>query len=113
MSETGVRERGHEIVAVFALFEVLCTIACALRVYTRLRIQTAFGLDDWFAVLAWVSGRDRLGHIGKADYRNLQALMTIFTAFVFQGVEHGAGQHQVNIPLNDTVVAMKVRHTTK
>ena len=62
MSETGVRERGHEIVGVFALFEVLCTIACALRVYTRLRIQTAFGLDDWFAVLAWVSGRDRLGH---------------------------------------------------
>lgn len=39
--------------------------------------------------------------------------MTIFTAFVFQGVEHGAGQHQVNIPLDDTAVAMKVRHTTK
>jgi hypothetical protein len=56
MNETGVKGRGHEILGVFALFEVLCTIVCALRVYTRLRIQNAFGLDDWFAVLAWVSG---------------------------------------------------------
>lgn len=55
MPGTGVKGRGLEIIAVFALFEALCTIACALRVYTRARIQNAFGLDDWFAVLAWVS----------------------------------------------------------
>jgi hypothetical protein len=59
MTGTGTNGRGQEILGVFALFEVLCTIVCALRVYTRLKIQNAFGLDDWFAVLAWVSGQDR------------------------------------------------------
>jgi len=69
MTGTGVKARGHEIVAVFALFEVLCTIVCALRVYTRLRIQNAFGLDDWFAVLAWVRGYDHAGCVDKANSR--------------------------------------------
>jgi hypothetical protein len=54
MTGNGVKGRGPQILGVFALFEVLCTIVCVLRVYTRLRIQNAFGLDDWFVVLAWV-----------------------------------------------------------
>jgi len=39
--------------------------------------------------------------------------MTVFTAFVFNGVEYGAGQHHVNIPLDSMAVAMKVCRITR
>ena len=39
--------------------------------------------------------------------------MTVFTAFVFQGVKYGAGQHHSDIPLHDIGVAMKVCHITR
>jgi hypothetical protein len=71
MTGTGDKGRGNQILGVFALFEVLCTIVCALRVYTRLRIQNAFGLDDWFAVLAWVCGQDRSRPGIISDFRIL------------------------------------------
>ena len=46
--------RGDRILAVFIFFLVLCTIACALRAFTRIKIQKAFGWDDRLALLAWV-----------------------------------------------------------
>jgi hypothetical protein len=39
--------------------------------------------------------------------------MTIFTAFLMLGVHYGAGQHQVNIPVDDMALAMKVRRSLK
>ena len=50
--------RGIEVLAVYALFLVLTTLTVALRVYCRVHIQKAFGVDDYFAVLAWVSVGD-------------------------------------------------------
>jgi hypothetical protein len=47
--------RGIEVFAVYLLFLALTTITVALRVYCRAHIQKAFGTDDYFAVLAWVS----------------------------------------------------------
>lgn len=49
--------RGIEVLAVYALFLVLTTVTVSLRVYCRAHIQKAFGADDYFAVLAWVSVR--------------------------------------------------------
>lgn len=46
--------RGPEVLAVYSLFLGLTTLTVGLRAYCRLRIQRAFGWDDWFAVLAWV-----------------------------------------------------------
>jgi hypothetical protein len=46
--------RGIEVLAVYSLFLGLTTITVALRVYCRAHIQKAFGIDDYFAVLAWV-----------------------------------------------------------
>jgi len=51
----GPEGRGYEVMAVFLFFLGLTTVACALRVYTRVYIQKAFGWDDRFAVFAWVS----------------------------------------------------------
>lgn len=47
--------RGVEVLAVYSLFLALTTVTVALRVYCRAHIQKAFGTDDYFAVLAWVS----------------------------------------------------------
>jgi hypothetical protein len=47
--------RGIEVLAVYLLFLALTTPTITLRVYCRAHIQKAFGADDYFAVLAWVS----------------------------------------------------------
>lgn len=52
---SGPKGRGYEMMSVYLLFLSLTTISCALRVYCRVYVQKAFGWDDRFAVLAWVS----------------------------------------------------------
>ena len=47
--------RGFEVLGVYGLFLALTTLTVGLRAYCRLRIQKAFGWDDWFATLSWVS----------------------------------------------------------
>lgn len=47
--------RGVEVLAVYSLFLALTTITVALRVYCRAHIQKAFGWDDYFALISWVS----------------------------------------------------------
>ncbi|KAM0719642.1 hypothetical protein Q7P37_003773 [Cladosporium fusiforme] len=70
--------RGPEVLAVYSLFLGLTTVTIGLRAYCRLRIQRAFGWDDWFAVLAWV-------------------LFILHAGFAITGVYHGTGQHFADI----------------
>lgn len=46
--------RGPGLVVAGAVFGALGTLLIALRIYTRLRIVSSFGLDDVFIVLAAV-----------------------------------------------------------
>lgn len=48
-------DRGPQVSAVAGLFLALSTIGIILRCYCRAIVVKAFGLDDWFAVIAWVS----------------------------------------------------------
>jgi hypothetical protein len=48
-------DRGPQVSAVVGLFLALSTIGVLLRCYCRIVVVKAFGLDDWFAVIAWVS----------------------------------------------------------
>lgn len=48
-------DRGPQVSAVAGLFLALSTIGIILRCYCRAVVVKAFGLDDWFAVIAWVS----------------------------------------------------------
>ncbi len=48
-------DRGPQVSAVVGLFLALSTIGIILRCYCRAVVVKAFGLDDWFAVIAWVS----------------------------------------------------------
>lgn len=47
--------RGYQVVGVTYLFLVLSTISVLLRCYVRLFLVKRFGVDDYFALLAWVS----------------------------------------------------------
>lgn len=46
--------RGPQVDGVAGLFLVLTSIAIFLRCYCRILVVKSFGLDDWFAVVAWV-----------------------------------------------------------
>lgn len=48
-------DRGPQVSAVVGLFLSISTIAIVLRCYCRIVVVKAFGLDDWFALIAWVS----------------------------------------------------------
>ena len=46
--------RGPELLGTLGLFLALSTATILLRCYCRIFLVKSFGLDDWFAVLAWV-----------------------------------------------------------
>lgn len=47
--------RGPQLLAVVIAFLVTATAANAMRCYTRVGIVKAFGVDDWFMLIAYVS----------------------------------------------------------
>ena len=51
----GDQHRGHIIILVNVLFMVLASIAVALRVYVRIKLVPSMGIDDYTALVAWVS----------------------------------------------------------
>lgn len=57
--------RAPEFFKVLVVMIILATVATALRVYVRLKIVKAFGVDDYFMVAALVSHvKYRLLHNG-------------------------------------------------
>lgn len=73
-----VAGRGPELLGTLGLFIALSTITIALRVYCRVVLVKNFGMDDWFAVLAWV-------------------LFIVYAIFATLGAHHGTGQHAIDI----------------
>jgi hypothetical protein len=50
-----IADRGRQVLGVAGLFLALSTLTIILRCYCRALVVKSFGLDDWFAVIAWVS----------------------------------------------------------
>lgn len=73
-----VAGRGPELLGTLSLFIALSTITTILRVYCRVVLVKNFGMDDWFAVLAW-------------------ALFIVYATFSTLGTHHGTGQHATDI----------------
>lgn len=84
--------RGHELLGTIGLFLALSTITVFLRVYCRVVLIKNFGMDDWFAVIAW-------------------ALFCVYSAFATLGAHNGTGQHAWDIPQEVLPVGLKVRHS--
>lgn len=97
--------RGMQVLATYAVFAGLTTVAIALRVYTRVVIVRKFGLDDWFAVLAWVYITWPLIH---REANNEQAVFIPCCAFAIEGCQHGTGVHVWDIiPLSELPIGLK------
>ena len=47
-------DRGPQLAGVIGLFTALSTVAVAMRCYCRMVTVKNFGMDDWFALVAWV-----------------------------------------------------------
>lgn len=101
--------RGVEVFAVYLLFLALTTITVGLRVYCRAHIQKAFGTDDYFAVLAWVSHLQTEYYCRRAAIDMWKILFVLHAAFAITGVHHGTGQHAWEIqPPSELPVGLKV-----
>jgi hypothetical protein len=101
--------RGIEVFAVYLLFLTLTTITVALRVYCRAHIQKAFGTDDYFAVLAWVSCLQTEHHCRRTTIDIHEILFVLHAAFAITGVHHGTGQHAEDIqPPTELPIGLKV-----
>jgi hypothetical protein len=50
-----VPNRGPELLAVNIAFTTTAILACALRIFVRVKMVKAFGRDDWLMVFATVS----------------------------------------------------------
>jgi hypothetical protein len=83
--------RAHELLGTIGLFLALGTITVALRVYCRICLIKNFGLDDWFAVIAY-------------------GLFLIYSSFAILGAHHGTGQHAWDIPADQLPIGLKVRY---
>jgi hypothetical protein len=52
--------RGPQVSGVAGFFLALSTIAILMRSYCRIFVVKSFGLDDWFALFAWVRSLEEL-----------------------------------------------------
>jgi len=101
--------RGIEVLAVYSLFLGLTTITVALRVYCRAHIQKAFGIDDYFAVLAWVGRITTILNHERMTADVDKVLFVLHAGFAITGVHHGTGQHAWEIqPPTELPVGLKV-----
>ncbi|KAF4545567.1 hypothetical protein BFW01_g7012 [Lasiodiplodia theobromae] len=80
--------RAPEFFKVLVVMIVLATVATALRVYVRLKIVKAFGVDDYFMVAALLA-------------------FIMFTTCALGGIRYGTGQHMANLTPDNTMRALR------
>lgn len=83
-----VENRGPELLYVCAVMVSLAFVSTVLRVYVRLGIVKAFGIDDWFMVAA------TLTHI-------------MFATCAIGGIHYGTGRHMTDLDPEDAMKAMR------
>jgi hypothetical protein len=86
-----VADRGHELIGTIGLFLALSSVTIFLRIYCRVFLVKNFGLDDYFAVVAWV-------------------LYVLYSTFAISGAHHGTGQHAWDIPPEVLPLGLMVRY---
>ncbi|KAI0184773.1 hypothetical protein EV127DRAFT_224571 [Xylaria flabelliformis] len=85
---TDVPNRGPQVFAVCVALLAASVVTIVLRIYTRLVIVKAWGLDDWFMSFAAIS-------------------FTLFCSAAITGVHYGTGRHFEDLTTEDIEEAMK------
>lgn len=86
---TAIENRGPVLAAVAIFFVTMATVSFTLRAYVRARMVRAFGVDDWFMLLATI-------------------MFILFVTCVNIGVHYGTGRHYADLELVDFENAMQV-----
>ena len=85
----GIENRGPVLSAVSIFFVSMAVVSFTLRAYVRTRMVRAFGVDDWFMLLATI-------------------MFILFVTCVNIGVHYGTGRHYVDLSRSDFENAMQV-----
>ncbi|KAI0537065.1 hypothetical protein GGR58DRAFT_360890 [Xylaria digitata] len=83
-----VPNRGPELFAVCVTLLIASVVAFSLRIYTRLVLVKAWGLDDWFMSFATIS-------------------FILFVTSAITGIHYGTGRHYADLKNADIEQAMK------
>ncbi|KKY39707.1 putative integral membrane protein [Diaporthe ampelina] len=84
----GIENRGPVLSAVSIFFVSMAVVSFTLRAYVRTRMVRAFGVDDWFMLLATI-------------------MFILFVTCVNIGVHYGTGRHYVDLSQSDFENAMQ------
>lgn len=84
-----IENRGPVLSAVSIFLVTMAVISFTLRAYVRARMVRAFGVDDWFMLLATI-------------------MFILFVTCVNIGVHYGTGRHYADLSLPDFENAMQV-----
>ncbi|KAI1855171.1 hypothetical protein JX266_000036 [Neoarthrinium moseri] len=82
-----IENRGPPLFAIDVFFMTLAIITSLLRFYTRIFMVKAFGIDDWFMLIATIA-------------------FTLFASFSIAGVHYGTGRHFADLELHNAITAM-------
>lgn len=81
-------DRGNQLVYTAVIFLTLSWVAVMLRCFVRIHLLKAFKIDDWLLV------------IGELNF-----ILTL--AMVLAGVKYGLGKHNIAVPVEPRIEAMK------
>lgn len=84
-----IENRGPVLAAVAIFFVTMATTSFVLRAYVRACMVRAFGVDDWFMLLATI-------------------MFILFVTCVNVGVHYGTGRHYSDLAQSDFENAMQV-----
>lgn len=109
LSETN----GTRLLITNFVFLALSWIAVTLRTYTRAYLIRSFCTDDWIMLIAQVSATDISCGLAMETLSELtvcKVTFTIYSGFLYAGLEAGIGRHNAAIEDADReVAALKVR----
>jgi hypothetical protein len=109
LSETN----GTRLLITISIFLALSWVAVTLRNYTRAYLIRSFRTDDWIMLIAQVSARNISCDLVMKILSKLtvcKVTFTIYSGFLYAGLEAGIGRHNAAIEDADReVAALKVR----
>lgn len=102
-----VENRGPELFVVCVVLLCASVVVSLLRVYTRLGVVKAWGLDDWTMSFAAVSPSVKclLEYILTLE---IQISFILFVTSALTGIHYGTGRHDADLTTPNIQQAMKV-----
>src|SRR5690242_4944775 len=100
-------DRSCEFYATIILFLGLTWATFPMRIWVRARMLKTLGLGDVLTTCTMVRSRYSMSIKGRTLIE-IQALNSVFGAWVIYAIHHGAGRHNHDVQPKNIIQAMKV-----